>query len=413
MEPKIRIKGFDKDWKSIALGEIASFSKGRGYSKADLCSQGNPIILYGRMYTRYSPILEDVDTYAIPQEGSVYSKGNEVIIPGSGETPEDISIASAVLTPGIILGGDLNILSFDESKHNPAFMAMAITNSKTHKELSGYAQGKTIVHLHNKDIAKGQIVIPELDEQASIVEYVKSLDLLIKSSSAKLESYKQIKIACLQEMFPQKGKTVPSVRFKGFEKEWCLYTIGEIGKTYSGITGKTKEDFGTGQARYVTFLNVLNNARIDTSILEPVNIQKEDHQNAVRKGDLFFNTSSETPEEVGMCATIDEDVPNLYLNSFCFGFRLIDSRIDPACFAYMMRSPSGRGMMSILAQGATRYNLSKSAFCKMGILLPADIKEQILIGEYFTALDKQIVLQEKQIEKLRHIKAACLDQMFV
>ena len=138
-EPNIRFKGFRGEWKTSIIGNIATFSKGRGYSKSDLRSEGNPIVLYGRLYTNYASVIESVDTFASLQNGSVLTKGNEVIIPGSGETAEDIAIASAVEQKGVILGGDLNVLSFDKDKIVPAFAAMSITHSTTHYELSGYA----------------------------------------------------------------------------------------------------------------------------------------------------------------------------------------------------------------------------------------------------------------------------------
>ena len=412
-EPNIRFNGYRGEWKTSIIGDIATFSKGRGYSKSDLRSEGNPIILYGRLYTNYSSVIESVDTFASFQNGSVLTKGNEVIIPGSGETPEDIAVASAVEQKGVILGGDLNVLSFDQDKIVPTFAAMSITNSKTHYELSGYAQGKTVVHLHNSSISKGHISYPYIDEQCAIASYFQHLDSLIQSTTKKIESLKQVKAASLQSMFPQEGETTPRVRFKGFEGEWEKVLIGKMGVTYSGLSGKIKEDFGIGDARYITFLNVLTNAKINTSILEPVNVNRDEHQNEVRKGDLLFNTSSETPEEVGMCAVMDEELEKVYLNSFCFGFRVTDNNIDPTCVAYMMRSHIGRRIMSILAQGATRYNLSKNCFCKAVLVLPKNIAEQRAIASYFTTLDRQITLQTQRLEKLKQIKAACLDKMFV
>ena len=144
-----------------------------------------------------------------------------------------------------------------------------------------------------------------------------------------------------------------------------------------------------------------------------VNVFEDEHQNEVRKGDLLFNTSSETPEEVGMCAVMDEDLSNVYLNSFCFGFRVTDENIDSKYIAHLMRSHIGRRIMSILAQGATRYNLSKNSFCKAELLLPKTKTEQQQIANYFTSLDSQISLQTQRLEKLKQIKYACLDNMFV
>ena len=186
-----------------------------------------------------------------------------------------------------------------------------------------------------------------------------------------------------------------------------------MGTAYSGLSGKTKDDFGFGNARFITFLNVLTNAKIDTSILESVNVSEGEHQNEVKKGDLLFNTSSETPEEVGMCAVMDEELENVYLNSFCFGFRVTDDNIDSTFIAYLMRSHIGRRIMSILAQGATRYNLSKNSFCKAELLLPKTKEEQKQVASYFTTLDAQISLQTQRLEKFKQIKSACLDNMFV
>ena len=208
-------------------------------------------------------------------------------------------------------------------------------------------------------------------------------------------------------------KIVPDISFKGFEKEWKKKQIGEIGYTYSGLTGKTKSDFGIGDCLYITFLNVLNNAIINSSILEKVNVCIDEKQNKVCRGDILFNTSSETPEELGMCAAVDEELIDVYLNSFCFGLRITDKEIDSLFFAYLMRSDIGRKIMKFLAQGATRYNLSKNNFYKTKLLLPETKSEQHQIASYFRNLDIQISEQEKRLEKLKQIKAACLDKMFV
>ena len=207
-------------------------------------------------------------------------------------------------------------------------------------------------------------------------------------------------------------KIVPDISFKGFEKEWKKKQIGEIGYTYSGLTGKTKSDFGIGDCLYITFLNVLNNAIINSSILEKVNVCIDEKQNKVCKGDILFNTSSETPEELGMCAAVDEELIDVYLNSFCFGLRITDKEIDSLFFAYLMRSDIGRKIMKFLAQGATRYNLSKNNFYKTKLLLPETKAEQYQIASYFRQLDIQISEQEKRIVKLKQLKSACLISMF-
>ncbi len=199
--PKIRFKGFEGEWKKVKLGDIAKFSKGQGYSKSDLKETGHPIILYGRMYTKYQFAIDEVDTFANLKDASILSEGNEIIMPASGETPEDIACASAVLAKDIILGGDLNIMHFDLTKFSTPFIALGITYCKTHHDLSKCAQGKSVVHLHNGAISKAIISLPSLAEQQAIASYFTSLDRQISLQSQRLEKLKQIKSACLDKMF--------------------------------------------------------------------------------------------------------------------------------------------------------------------------------------------------------------------
>lgn len=199
--PRVRFKGFQGEWKEVKLSSIAIFSKGQGYSKSDLRENGHPIILYGRMYTKYQFAINEVDTFSNLKGAYVLSEGNEIIMPASGETPEDIACASAVLAKGIILGGDLNIVRFDLKKYSTPFLALTITYSKTHYDLSKCAQGKSVVHLHNEAISKTAVSIPSLPEQRAIASYFTALDAQITLHRERLEKLKQIKAACLEKMF--------------------------------------------------------------------------------------------------------------------------------------------------------------------------------------------------------------------
>lgn len=198
--PEIRFKGFTDLWEQRKLGEIAFFSKGVGYSKNDLCEEGTPIILYGRLYTKYETCIFDVDTFVKEKAGSVYSKGGEVIVPASGETAEDISIASVVVKPGILLGGDLNIVS-PTAEYDSAFLALTISSGATHKYLSSLAQGKSVVHLHNADIQSVSAKFPTKREQEKIHLLFGKIDTLITLHQRKLEKLQNIKKSCLEKMF--------------------------------------------------------------------------------------------------------------------------------------------------------------------------------------------------------------------
>ena len=198
--PEIRFKEFTDVWEQRKASDLALFSKGNGYSKGDLVNEGTPIILYGRLYTKYQSMISDVDTFVVPQSGSVYSQGNEVIIPASGETAEDIARASAVEKSGILLGGDLNVLR-PFNFINAFFLALSISNGKPQKELAKKAQGKSVVHIHNSDIQEVLITYPLRVEQDKICKLFTNLDNLITLHQRKLEKLKNIKKSMLERMF--------------------------------------------------------------------------------------------------------------------------------------------------------------------------------------------------------------------
>jgi type I restriction enzyme S subunit len=187
--------------------------------------------------------------------------------------------------------------------------------------------------------------------------------------------------------------------------------MGQIGSTYGGLSGKNKSAFGHGAAQYVTFLNVLENVRINTDLFEAVNVQPGESQNPVRQGDMLFNGTSETPEDIALAAVVEADVPNLYLNSFCFGFRIADPKSYDAVFlAYFFRGPTGRQLMSALAQGATRYNMSKRQFLQLEMALPG-YREQRAIAEVLSDVDALLGSLEALIAKKRAIKQAAMQQL--
>ena len=198
--PEIRFDGFTEAWEQRKLGELVQFSKGTGYSKADLKEFGTPIILYGRLYTKYETVIVNVDTFADAKQGSVYSRGGEVIVPASGETAEDISIASVVEKSGVLLGGDLNIIT-PSADLDSAFLAISISNGKPHEDMAKMAQGKSVVHLHNTDLEKIDLAYPSHEEQTQISGFFRGIDNLITLHQRKYEKLKQIKKSMLEKMF--------------------------------------------------------------------------------------------------------------------------------------------------------------------------------------------------------------------
>jgi type I restriction enzyme S subunit len=205
--------------------------------------------------------------------------------------------------------------------------------------------------------------------------------------------------------------THPNNDIGAVDQEWRpSVLLAELGHTYGGLNGKSAADFGAGDGLYVTFLNVVNNTVVKPQLHESVVVGRRESQNRVKRGDLLLNGSSETPEEVGLCAEVADDT-GAYLNSFCFGFRPNPGApIVPRFLAYHLRGPVGRGLMVSLAQGSTRYNLSKRALLAACIPLPS-VKEQQAIAEALSNADALIESLEQLIAKKRLLKQGVMQEL--
>lgn len=381
--PKIRFKGFDKEWKENYLHEVINLKSGKDYKHL---SEGN-IPVYGTggfMLNVNEALSYNCNGIGIGRKGTI---DKPYILYAPFWTVDTLFYA---------LPKDNNDLDFifdifqkidwrskDESTGVPSLSKVAINSTK--------------------------ICTTEFIEQQAIGNYFQNIDRLVNTSQMKLDKLKNIKKACLEKMFPRNGSTTPELRFKGFSEEWKEKTMAKIGNTFNGLSGKTKDDFGRGDAKFITYMNVFSNPVADLCRTESVEIDNK--QNSVQYGDILFTVSSETPEEVGMSSVWLGHEDNIYLNSFCFGYRLTTSK-DPYYMAYLLRSKSIRKKIAFLAQGISRYNISKNRV--MEIVLPfPDTKEQKLIGSFFKNIDDLINQTEQQINKLKNIKRACLDKMFV
>ena len=181
-----------------------------------------------------------------------------------------------------------------------------------------------------------------------------------------------------------------------------------MGETFTGLSGKTKEDFGHGDAEFVTYMNVFTNPIAASNGTE--NVEIDGCQSLVQYGDVLFTTSSETPEEVGMSSIWLENRANVYLNSFCFGYRLAVN-FDPHYIAFMLRSAPIRKKFIFLAQGISRYNISKNKVMEMTVPMPK-LNEQKIIGVFFTHLDNLITLHQRKLDKMKELKKAFLNLIF-
>lgn len=406
-EPRLRFKGFTGEWEEKVLGENASFTKGSGYSKSDLTDSGFPIILYGRLYTQYENIIENVDTFVSCDENALKSLGNEVIVPASGETAEDIARASAVYQQDVILGGDLNIITPNENIASP-FLALTLTNGKSNQELAKKAQGKSVVHLRNDDLRACKVSFPSFPEQTHLGNFFRRLDSQIAESRAVLEKSRQLKKAMLAKMFPTNGEKIPKIRFKGFEGEWEEKKLGEV------VQRITRKNTNLDSLLPLT-ISAQNGLIAQTEFFDNQVAGKNlTGYYLIENGEFAYNKSYSNGYPWGAIKRLDRH-KNGVLSTLYILFKPTF-----ASSQYLVSYFDGTNwhgeVASIAGEGARNHgllNIPVHDFFEIKILLPCSLQEQTAIGNFFRQLDETIALQSAEVEKLNQLKKGLLAAMLV
>ena len=409
-KPALRFKGFDEDWEQRKLGNIGQTYTGlSGKTKEDFGHGDASFITYMNVFSNPVANPNMIEPIEIDQKQNEVKVG-DVFFTTSSETPEEVGMTSVLLEKY----GKTYLNSFcfgfrPTEKFDNYFLAYMLRSHSVREKITLLAQGISRYNISKNKVMEITISVPTPEEQKCVGEYFRLLDTLITLHQRKYTKLVNIKKSMLEKMFPKNGEVVPEIRFAEFTDPWEQRKLGNIGQTYTGLSGKTKEDFGHGDASFITYMNVFSNPVANPNMIEPIEIDQK--QNEVKVGDVFFTTSSETPEEVGMTSVLLEKYGKTYLNSFCFGFRPTE-KFDNYFLAYMLRSHSVREKITLLAQGISRYNISKNKVMEITISVPTP-EEQKCVGEYFRLLDTLITLHQRKLEKLQHIKKACLEKMFV
>ena len=407
VKPEIRFAGFNDAWEQRKLGDVVKeITRNDPESEAPIMmiTANNGFIEQSERYA-FNNAGESLKKYILLKKGELaYNHGASKLRPyGSCFA---LTTAENARIPFVYH-------CFSAENQNAEFMSIELNGAEIENQLrkivSSGARMDGLLNISFDEYTSVSVLLPGTEEQDRIADFFRHLDNLITLHQRKYDKLTKVKKSMLEKMFPKNGANVPEIRFKGFSDAWEQRKLGEMGQTYTGLSGKTKDDFGHGQARFVTYMNVFSNPISNPEMTEPIEIDPK--QNEVEVGDVFFTTSSETPEEVGMSSILLEKRGKTYLNSFCFGFRPSE-KIDSYYLAYMLRSESARAKITLLAQGISRYNISKNKVMEIAVSLPS-LDEQKMIGQYFSQLDNLITLHQRELEKLKNIKKACLEKMFV
>ena len=381
--PILRFKGFTDDWEQRQLEDLLKVNSGKDYKQLD---RGNvPVYGTSGYMLSVNKSLSENDAIGIGRKGTI-------------DKPQFLKAPFwTVDTLFFLTLQHMNDLNF-------IYYKFQNINWKKYDESTG------VPSLTKNTINKIKISIPQLNEQNKIKQLFTFLDNLLALYDRKLKLLSQVKKYFLDNLFAE--KEYPNLRFKGFTDAWEQRKLGEIGTTYSGLSGKNKSDFEKGNSNFVTFLEVLNNPVLkNIDLTNKVEIKENEHQNKVKRNDILFNTSSETPEEVATSTVVDVNQDNLYLNSFCFGFRP-NVQFSNYYIGYYLRSNHFRSRVFCLAQGISRYNISKKSLIKLKLSLPK-LEEQDKISRIFNQIELLLTLYENKQQYLTEIKNTLLNTMFI
>ena len=400
--PKLRFPGFTDAWEQRKLGDVINSFSGGTPSASNVSYYGGNI-----PFIRSGEIKSETTELYLTEEGLQDSsaklvEAGDILYALYGATSGEVAISR--------INGAINqaILAIRPYPGYSSKFLLQWLQLQKESIIEKYIQGGQ-GNLSGAIVKGLTIDFAQSIEQDKIGTLFDYFDNLISLHQRKLDNVKMLKKSLLQKLFPKDGEKIPELRFPGFTDDWEQRKLGEVGSTFTGLSGKSKDDFGHGNAKYVTYLNVLQNPV--GSITQLDNIEIDEKQNAVKQGDVFFTTSSETPDEVGMSSVWKYDIPNIYLNSFTFGYRP-NQEFDLDYLAYMLRSDSVRQKIKLLAQGISRFNISKTKMMEISIPIASD-KEQTEIGKLFANVEALLSLHQRKLDHLKELKKGLLQQMFV
>lgn len=400
------VGGVPEDWDVEPLGKYATFRTGpfgSALHKSDYTNDGIPVV--NPMHIVDGKI-EPTRTMTITKQAArnlcnFRLKPGEIVIGRRGDMGRCAVVQEH--QSGWLCGtGSMIVRALNADAE---FLQRVLSSPRAIAAIEDSSVGTTMVNLNQGTLAGLKIQFPPLAEQRAIAAALSDVDALLDGLERLIAKKRDLKQAAMQQLLT--GQT----RLPGFSGKWEVKRLGNFGSTYGGLTGKTKADFVGGEASYITFMNVMKNVVIDCETFEHVSVSPNENQNRAKKGDLFFNGSSETPEEVAMCAVLLEEVNDVYLNSFCFGFRFREgAEVDGVFLAYYLRNKEGRELMKSLAQGSTRYNLSKVALLNSSIRLPS-LPEQTAIARVLSDMDAELSALEARRDKTRALKQAMMQEL--
>jgi len=399
--PLLRFPEFTEEWKEHCLAEYLDFKNGLNPS-ANKFGSGIKFIsvmdILNNNFITYDCIRTSVKITPEEQVAFAVEKG-DMLFQRSSETLEDVGRANVYMDENPAVFGGFVIRGKKKTEYNPMFFRYLLASPYARKKIIPMGAGAQHFNIGQDGLSKVKLHFPILQEQQKIAALLRLIDERITTQNKIIEKYESLIQAMCDTLIGKKTQQV-------------MLSFNDFGESYSGLSGKSAEDFGEGSP-YITYMNVYQNQIIDITDIGLVKINKTEQQSLVQYGDILFTLSSETPEEVGMGAVYLGETYPLYLNSFCFGIHITDeSKIFPPFLAYYVSSESFRKAVFPLAQGSTRFNLQKGDFLKKVFPFPA-IEQQRKIYSILKTYSDKLNIEKQMIKLLCCQKQYLLRQLFI
>ena len=405
--PKLRFPEFEGGWDSSSMGELGTFTKGAPLSKADITETGTPLILYGELYTTYGDIANTIVRKTDKNvKSECYSISGDVIIPTSGESPEEISTCTCVMQDGVILAGDLNI--YRTNNVDGRFLSYEINHIRN-REIAKIAQGKSIVHIKADELAKIVIRFPSKAEQSKIIELFSCLDRKIELQKKLIDSLKLYKRGLLSKLFPQKGKGIPQYRFKEFTDVWKQRKVTELGNIYIGLVTTMTAHYTDHGTLLIRNSDIKDGKFVFDS--EPIYLDDEFSEVNKSRRHKVGDVITVHTGDVGTSAVITENEAN------SIGFATIVTRpnkeiLDSYYLSVFLNTDKHKNWAVQMSTGDGRTNYNLREYTELIVPVPA-VDEQKKIAKFIMTLNNLITLHQRKYNSYKKEKLALLQQMFI
>ena len=400
LNPEIRFSGFTDDWEQRKLGEVAKFINGRAYSQDELLNNGKyKVLRVGNFYTNDSWYYSDMEL-----DDKYYAENGDLLYTWSATFGPHIWHGDKVIY-------HYHIWKINLSKSLEKTFALQLLE-RDKEEILADKNGSTMVHITKSGMENEKVLLPEnIEEQQKIGEYFSNLDRLITLHQRKLNGLKNVKKAMLEKMFPKNGESVPEIRFSGFTDDWEQRKLGELGRATGG-TSIESEFSENGKYKVISIGSYSEDSVYREQGIRAIESEKTKNR-VLNEGDLtmILNDKTTSGNIIGRVLLIEKSDVYVY-NQRTERIEINHDKFDSLFVYEMLNAPQIRNKIIKQSQGNTQIYVNWPAIAETRYLIP-QIDEQQKIGEYFSNLDRLITLHQRKLDKLKTLKKAMLEKMFI